>query len=361
VIGENPSQFFDISCIPSEFKFQDPSRMGITVKALLSHLRDRQKNLGVNAFNFHHVLRNNKLEPAEYPEDAQAVITGGLQSGKGTETGAEVVEFAKTPTKVKSGRKGSRSPVKTPRGKVMKASNSQLQATSQTMKNEDLKSAEQEINTPAAPTPTVDNEGNSINMQLMPPSQKLTGITSHEYANRFPTPFGNPPIFPNAVPITFPADASNGAAGVQTQSTPMPVIHPGNQYPPGFSIQQMMSYMLQHMAEGNTTPSGIGYHLGQAEQQPTLGNIDPQLLPAGPPTFSNISSHSFPNQHQAIRNDGNGFVIIPSAPTPDTGSRKRTPKRKRSQDDRAELTPTRSNRKRKPTQKYLDSLEMINN
>jgi len=38
LIGEDPSKFFDISCIPPGFKFQDPSRMGINVKALLSHL-----------------------------------------------------------------------------------------------------------------------------------------------------------------------------------------------------------------------------------------------------------------------------------------------------------------------------------
>jgi len=67
VIGEDPATFFDPSCIPSGFKFQDPSRMGITVKLLLTHLRTRQETLGVDAFQFHHVLRHNKLEPAEYP------------------------------------------------------------------------------------------------------------------------------------------------------------------------------------------------------------------------------------------------------------------------------------------------------
>jgi len=48
VIRDNPSNFFYISSIPSDFKFQDPSRMGINVKSLLSHLRARQEELGVN-------------------------------------------------------------------------------------------------------------------------------------------------------------------------------------------------------------------------------------------------------------------------------------------------------------------------
>jgi hypothetical protein len=63
IIGEDPGKFFDPKCLPTGFKFQDPSRMGITVKSLLTHLRERQKEFGVNGFYFHHVLRKNKLEP----------------------------------------------------------------------------------------------------------------------------------------------------------------------------------------------------------------------------------------------------------------------------------------------------------
>jgi hypothetical protein len=73
-IGKDPSQFFDLACVPPGFVFQDPSRMGLTVKGLLTHLRERQKEHGVRAFYFHHILRNNQLEPAEYPDPAQAAI-----------------------------------------------------------------------------------------------------------------------------------------------------------------------------------------------------------------------------------------------------------------------------------------------
>jgi hypothetical protein len=45
------------------------------VKSLLSHLRQRQEQHGIQAFQFHHVLRNNELVPAEYPESARSALT----------------------------------------------------------------------------------------------------------------------------------------------------------------------------------------------------------------------------------------------------------------------------------------------
>ena len=74
VIGDDPSKFFDPACIPSGFKFQDPSRMGIVVKDLLKHLCARQETHGVDAFVFHHILRNNVMEKAEYPVDTLVTI-----------------------------------------------------------------------------------------------------------------------------------------------------------------------------------------------------------------------------------------------------------------------------------------------
>ena len=82
-IGMDPSNYFDVACMPEGFKIQDPSRMGLTVKDLLNHLRKRQEELGVNAFRFHHVLKNQKLEVAEYPPEATAVFEG--KSGEGSE------------------------------------------------------------------------------------------------------------------------------------------------------------------------------------------------------------------------------------------------------------------------------------
>jgi hypothetical protein len=48
--------------------------MGMTVKTLLSHLREQQEQYGVRAFRFHHVLRNNVVESSNYPANAQSVL-----------------------------------------------------------------------------------------------------------------------------------------------------------------------------------------------------------------------------------------------------------------------------------------------
>ncbi|MDX6295885.1 MAG: hypothetical protein QOH50_5055 [Kribbellaceae bacterium] len=78
-IGDNVSAFFDPACIPEGFSFQDPSRMGQSVKELVDHLRKREQEFGVNAFKFDHikVQGDQNLQPAQYPENAQAAIQAG--------------------------------------------------------------------------------------------------------------------------------------------------------------------------------------------------------------------------------------------------------------------------------------------
>ena len=82
-MGEDPGKFFDTACLPEGFRVQDPSRMGMAVKSLLAHLCQRQDELGVKAFSFHHVLRNTELEVAEYPDCARAALES--QSPKTTQ------------------------------------------------------------------------------------------------------------------------------------------------------------------------------------------------------------------------------------------------------------------------------------
>src|SRR5258705_6063475 len=76
VIGEDPSQFFNLACLPAGFKIQDPSRMGVHIKDLLNHLQERQLTYGVKAFHFHHVLRNGNQEAAQYNDKAKAFLEG---------------------------------------------------------------------------------------------------------------------------------------------------------------------------------------------------------------------------------------------------------------------------------------------
>jgi len=54
--------------------------MGRSVKLLIDHLRRRQEEFGVNAFHFHHVYQNNKIQPSCYPPEAEAIITTGSDS-----------------------------------------------------------------------------------------------------------------------------------------------------------------------------------------------------------------------------------------------------------------------------------------
>jgi len=77
-MGQEPSKFMDLNCIPTGFVLQDPSRMGKTVKELIKHLRERQEHLGVNAFHFKSILGNHdRVEPSKYPLEAQKVISSG--------------------------------------------------------------------------------------------------------------------------------------------------------------------------------------------------------------------------------------------------------------------------------------------
>lgn len=66
-IATAPTEYFEAACLPDGFQFNEPSRMGFSAKILLDHLRLRQGDLGVKAFEFHHVLRNGQKLLAEYP------------------------------------------------------------------------------------------------------------------------------------------------------------------------------------------------------------------------------------------------------------------------------------------------------
>lgn len=323
------------------------------MKSLLSHLRARQEELGVNAFKFHHVLRNNKLESAEYPEDARVAMEGTvLPDGTGGQIGAELVSEAKTSKTVKS---GSRSPVKTPRGKKVKKGKDQLHTIPPTPKCESISAIPLEEDKPA----TLDGIANQL------PSPCRT--TSHTVATpSFPLNTGpvTSPVLPLRDPTAFlPAIDFSGFPKIE--SNPMPPVILQNDsfvaHPPAIPVQQLMAYMLQHMRDTQTPPNGIGYHLETGAPAVPKSVIDPQLLPKGPPPFSNV----FP-RHQSAKEtengiDKTGFPFVPPTDGANSESYRRTPKRKLSQGQQdADLTPSRSHRKRRPTQKLKDSMEMAN-
>ena len=56
--------------------------MGRSVKILIEYLRQRQADHGGNAFHFHHVYQNNKIQPSCYPSEAEKVISSGAGKPK---------------------------------------------------------------------------------------------------------------------------------------------------------------------------------------------------------------------------------------------------------------------------------------
>ena len=72
----HPEQFFRPEFLPPNFILQDPSRMGKLVKVLIDYIWKWQETLGVNAFHFHHIFQNNKMEEAYYGDEAKIIIAG---------------------------------------------------------------------------------------------------------------------------------------------------------------------------------------------------------------------------------------------------------------------------------------------
>ena len=98
--------------------------MGVNVKDLLNHLRERQVAFGVAAFHFQHVFRNNNLEPAAYPLEALAPLANkgnGEQDGSTGHQGPLSMREL-LPESPRKGSRKSKSPSKKKQAKVDKDS-----------------------------------------------------------------------------------------------------------------------------------------------------------------------------------------------------------------------------------------------
>jgi hypothetical protein len=328
VIGEDPSKFMDPACLPIGFVFQDPSRMGIQVKNLLNHLRERQDRLGVNAFSFHHVLRNNKLEPAEYPAEVKTAMS-------------EVTDLVK--------------PVA---DDVMKVDGS----------GDELPTVQQMQGELQIKMPTI----TTVKPSIFPP--QMAGPSCIPPLTPLPLPL------PVPLPLPLPSHLPSGHSDYQ------PSVGHGTFTPNPYNFNpQYMAYWFQQMMESKSiTPGwhpqntesnqplhGSGYHLGQAQSTSNF-RIDPNLLPPGPPLFApnDITSHFHSNVNEisvsAVDQNADKFkkTLFEVKPTqklvstPVKSTPKKTPKRKRSNDSvAAQVTPSRSNRNRRPSQKLKESMQ----
>jgi hypothetical protein len=332
-IGENPAKFFDPSCLPDGFKFQDPSRMGLSVKALLNHLRERQKDLGVKAFYFCNVLHNNKVEPANYPDQCQTILddpTGGM-----VDSNAMAVDG-----KNKRPERAVGSPVKTSEAKVKVAADSP--GPSQ-FTFEAVKDAIKESTNGSLPSPLNDDLPTSVIHPNVP-------------GFYHPWPMGPHPMLP--------------PAGLQPTSHSMGPTH-GHPYHQPYPVPydpQYMAYWNRQMGDMSYPPAAAAGHSNNRPYglDPTLNDMDPHLLPPGAPVFSHIPPSFQPNMY----NPAGPPMTVPGMPPfdtkipvqgPSTGPAKASPKktpnkRKRTPDDTEPNTPSRSGRRRKPSQKVLDSL-----
>jgi hypothetical protein len=318
--------------------------MGLTVKDLLNHLRTRQERLGVNAFNFHHVLRNNKLEPAAYPEAAQRIIAGETEMADGNATDQSLKA---NPAPLHAFQSAAKSMIK-------------MEPDAAPPMELDKKADHAGISHPSSQvsskSPWNFDTNSTPHYPIMPPTHPMPHPM---FQPHFPLPWGQ-------MPGSMPAPAATPAFNPPTHADQNHVAM--QSYPFTSNHHQYMQYWGQPPSE--MKPAGIlnGTDQGRPMSDPVFGNVDCHLLPPGPPVFAQMPGFSTgTNQWQPQLAAGPpGMPITSGTSKPLTSPKKRgttnqsptkkTPKKSTKLDDATpSSTPSRSNRVRKPTQKLLDS------
>ena len=326
-IGQNPSQFFDICCLPVGFAFQDPSRMGANVKILLGHLRERQEELGVNSFRFHHVLRNNKLEPATYPAAAQAIIDlrANIKNWPGEKNDTEDPSPA------------DESVVKNKKNAVVKKSTKKRKA-------EEMEGKEESEMGMDAPVPAICQLATRASVEAVGESSisgaaaSVSPNPTNIPTNYMPThgyqmgmPMQHYPPFQQfswmQLPAGYPpADIANGQNGGHNAPKGQQISLPTH-YPFGFNPQ----YYHWNQMRSDGLPGAVQSN-GVTKIDPSFHNIDPSLLPPGPPIFGTIPHMSMDaNTSTTQATGGNTPLVTFTSPmwTASTSSpAKKEPRRK---------------------------------
>ena len=349
--------------------------MGIQIKSLIAHLRARQEDHGVKAFHFHHVLRDNLLEPAAYPSQAQLVLDSGPDF---EDSLLPAIKSESKPVKV------APIPTNCPAEDIIMEIADMAPGDGKHKTN--CKKVELEIgldsNDPGIWSPV--NIGGIVGDPI-PQATETTDTNANLFSDGRssqhipPTQYHPPPHVPNqgaAPPLqqipTLPWPRIPAITPVPPDShIPMSTIHPAYQQFLAFlAAQQAHEQMTQPgpyqppapfipvmpFAPPNpphpVTPFGPSHHQ-QHSMDPAFGIIDPHLIPPGEPPFSSSINPHYLNQPGAhIMNPIPAISINPPTVTPV----KRTPKRKRiEENDSPVKTPTRSGRKRQPTRKLLES------
>jgi hypothetical protein len=354
-IGMEPSNYFDMACIPKGFKMQDPSRMGLSVKELLNHLRKRQEELGVNAFHFHHVLKNQKLELAEYPPEAMAVVEGqGGQACPSENTAPKPIAA----DDAAEGRK-TKNDAPIPVISAMPSSETIKEGCSDVSAKSDMTSS---MN-PDHPKPG----GNQMN-GLMPKSLDETERPSNniqllDSELSVPAPFNflsdpnyfayqrqqqpQAPVYQHTIPGTM-------SHPLHTWPTQQPIMqgpnisgqaapYPSPQYPMG---PMMNVYHPQHGIQPFTASNGHPNYVNIQGYHPPIA-IDPHLqLPPGEPTFSVSKIGGVPDTSSAAfvpATDANMVRITSPKYTPRKSSPvKKSPLKRKRVDSATTSSPTQT-------------------
>jgi len=331
--------------------------MGANAKNLLIHLRERQERLGVNAFHFHHVLRNTKLEPAAYPVTAQTIIDLGPDAKNWTEEkNISSNDLRKDPEEIPINVEqkvvGLKSNRKRKAGEMSADINYDQGKTVTEFKIKPLLLSPAKVEIGSAPNP--DNLKAFANPPPPPPNHPSHYMPYHNY----PMAMQHHPSYHQYPWAHFPVGYA-GAIGPHTSfdglnaDSRLPIPPPAP-YPFGSNSQY-----YQH---NSVTPSSVP-NQQIMNGDPSFHNIDPALLPPGPPIFGGIpqpsSGFKAADSQAPISNStpkAPYVTLMPPSWTPSTAS----PSKKKARGKKKEIeveTPSRSNRTRRPTRKLIESAE----
>ena len=325
--------------------------MGVTVKTLLIHLREHQEQYGVRAFRFHHVLRNNVVESANYPTNAQSVLD--------SEDPDDQVELKpKTATK---------------KEEVTEASTSQIhpipiqETTHKHVSSTNERAPEQ----PSIPVPLLGwsqmPHPNSWHPHLMP----FSNPNMPHYSLPFPYGYDSHPVWwpspvpPAEQPLRHPEQLVHGFHAPPKPPEPGMLITPPFHPPSQFMDPQTMPQWGGHSVWGPTPgppaeQSLRGFHAPPKPPEPRMPSappfqppshsMDPHPIPTGDPPFAFM--YPIPLDPKPI--DQSVRTPTKKKPPPDTP--KKTPgkrKRKEAGEDTPFKEPTRaSNRTRTPKKRF---------
>jgi hypothetical protein len=347
-IGEDPSKFFDSSSLPEGFKFQDPSRMGLTIKDLLNHLRTRQESLGVNAFHFHHVLHNSKLEATAYPETAQKIIRGKMELGDINTADECMNTDTPPPHTIQAVSKSN-----------IKMDLDLVQAMDIDMKTDQIQMIHPSFQMPSTSPWTFDSNSLPSNQHMQPPLSMPVPM----FPGHFPSPWSQ---IPGSMPGSAAMAVSNPAPHADQHYSPLAT------YPFPFNHQHYMQHWGQLPPESKPANSSTGIDQCCPKSDPVFSHIESHLLPSGAPVFAHMPgpfNGTNPWSSQVpVRGSGVPSPIATSkstAPSPtkrgatNQSPTKKTPKKLTKKDGTTPTsTPGRSSRTRKPTQKLLESQDI---